>query len=62
MYYVRTLCEGNQEAITSILTLAWQIIPSVNGIVYKDLKQTLRKEQCDVSSIYLTLVFVFTKI
>jgi hypothetical protein len=48
MFYVRSSSEGSQEAITSILTIIWQIVSNVNGIVFKDLKQTLRKEQCDV--------------
>jgi len=26
----------------------FQVVPSVHGIYFKDLKQTLRKEQCDV--------------
>ena len=26
----------------------FQIVPSVKGVHFKDLKQTLRKEQCDV--------------
>lgn len=29
--------------------LLLQVIPSVDGIYFKDLKQTLKKEQCDVS-------------
>ena len=32
-----------------------QIVPSVEGVYFKDLKQTLKKEQCDVSSVFLTL-------
>jgi len=47
MYNMRSSGEGSQEAISSILTLIWRIVASVNGIVFKDLKQTLRKEQCD---------------
>ncbi len=57
MFYVRTSSEGSQDAIASVLTLAWQIISSVNGIVYKDLKQTLRKEQCDVRKMQTLLIF-----
>ena len=33
----------------------FQIIPSVEGIYFKDLKQTLKKEQCDVSLAFLSL-------
>lgn len=49
MYSMRSSGEGSQEAISSILTLIWRVVSSVNGIVFKDLKQTLRKEQCDPS-------------
>lgn len=55
MFYVRSSSEGSQEAITSILTIIWQIVSNVNGIVFKDLKQTLRKEQCDVTLIKIYL-------
>lgn len=55
MFYVRSSSEGSQEAITSILTIIWQIVSNVNGIVFKDLKQTLRKEQCDVILIQICL-------
>lgn len=53
MYYVRISSEGSQEAISSIQTILWQIVSNVNGIVFKDLKQTLRKEQCDVRFEFL---------
>lgn len=49
MYYVRSPCEGSQDAIAMALSLAWLVAPSVHGLYFKDLKQTLRKEQCDVS-------------
>ncbi|XP_064639472.1 protein unc-80 homolog [Lineus longissimus] len=47
MFYVRSPCEGSQEAIGGALSMLWMIVPSVQGIYFKDLKQTLRKEQCD---------------
>ncbi|XP_059153938.1 protein unc-80 homolog isoform X2 [Physella acuta] len=47
MFYVRTPCEGGQDAISGALSLLWLCIPSVEGIYFKDLKQTLKKEQCD---------------
>eukprot|EP00105_Crassostrea_gigas_P024973 XP_011445404.1 PREDICTED: protein unc-80 homolog isoform X2 [Crassostrea gigas] len=47
MFYVRSPCAGSQEAIAGALALIWQVIPSVDGIYFKDLKQTLKKEQCD---------------
>jgi len=34
------------------LLIMLQIVPSVHGIYFKDLKQTLRKEQCDVRIDY----------
>jgi hypothetical protein len=49
MYFVRTSNEGSQEAVSSILSLIWQIVSHVNGIVFKDLKQILKKEQCEPS-------------
>ncbi|XP_036354476.1 protein unc-80 homolog isoform X2 [Octopus sinensis] len=47
IFYVRTPSEGGKECIAGALSLLWQIIPSVEEIYFKDLKQTLRKEQCD---------------
>ncbi|XP_055887561.1 protein unc-80 homolog isoform X2 [Biomphalaria glabrata] len=47
MFYVRTPCEGGQDAISGALSLLWLCIPCVEGIYFKDLKQTLKKEQCD---------------
>ncbi|KAL4233067.1 Protein unc-80 [Mactra antiquata] len=47
MFYVRTPQTYGQEAIAGALNLLWQIVPSVEGIYFKDLKQTLKKEQCD---------------
>ena len=48
MFYVRSSSEGSQEAISTILTIIWQVVSNVNGIIFKDLKQTLKKEQCEV--------------
>ncbi|KAK7491630.1 hypothetical protein BaRGS_00017083 [Batillaria attramentaria] len=47
MFYVRSPCEGGQEAIAGALSLLWLVVPCVEGIYFKDLKQTLKKEQCD---------------
>ncbi|ESO92838.1 hypothetical protein LOTGIDRAFT_232936 [Lottia gigantea] len=47
MFYARSPCEGGQEAIAGALELLHLVIPSVEGIFFKDLKQTLKKEQCD---------------
>ncbi len=49
MHYVRLSSEGSQEAVSSILSLIWKIVSNVNGIVFKDLKQVLKKEQCEPS-------------
>lgn len=49
MFYVRSPAEGGQESIAEALSVLWHVVPSVQGIFFKDLKQTLRKEQCDVS-------------
>jgi len=35
-----------------------QIVPSVEGIYFKDLKQTLKKEQCDVRQYCVALSVV----
>ena len=50
MFYVRSPAEGGIEAIGEALSILWQTVPSVRGVFFKDLKQTLRKEQCDVST------------
>uniref|UniRef100_A0A915C2K7 Transmembrane protein n=1 Tax=Parascaris univalens TaxID=6257 RepID=A0A915C2K7_PARUN len=47
MYYVRSPCEGSDKAIAMALSLTWLIAPHVHGLYFKDLKQTLKKEQCD---------------
>ena len=52
MYFVRTTTDNNQETISSLMTLIWRVVSNVNGIIFKDLKQTLRKEQCDVKIIF----------
>uniref|UniRef100_A0A158R4L5 UNC80 domain-containing protein n=1 Tax=Syphacia muris TaxID=451379 RepID=A0A158R4L5_9BILA len=47
MYYVRSPCPGSLKAIGLALSLIWLVAPYVQGLYFKDLKQTLRKEQCD---------------
>ena len=49
VYHCRAPHEGANEAIANTLSVLWHIIPFVSGIAFKDLKQTLKKEQCDVS-------------
>ncbi|KAJ8947309.1 hypothetical protein NQ318_004561 [Aromia moschata] len=53
MFYVRSPHEDGQKLIGSALSLLWMVVHSVHGIMFKDLKQILRKEQCD-ASILLT--------
>ncbi|KAG1666378.1 Protein unc-80 [Nymphon striatum] len=49
MFYMRTPSESSQDLIGNAISLLWQITPSVQGLTFKDLKQTLRKEQCDTT-------------
>lgn len=45
---IRSPFDSSQELITVGLTLLWQIIPYVHGLVLKDFKQILRKEQAEM--------------
>uniref|UniRef100_A0A915PNH9 Uncharacterized protein n=1 Tax=Setaria digitata TaxID=48799 RepID=A0A915PNH9_9BILA len=47
MHYVRSPCDGSDQAIAMALSVIWLIAPHVHGLYFKDLKQTLKKEQCD---------------
>ncbi|XP_014671826.1 PREDICTED: protein unc-80 homolog [Priapulus caudatus] len=47
MFHVRAPVEGSQEAIAISLSLLWQIVPDVQDVFFKELKQTLKREQCD---------------
>ncbi|XP_076295581.1 unc80, NALCN channel complex subunit isoform X10 [Lasioglossum baleicum] len=53
MFYVRSPHEEGQKLIGTALSILWMVVHSVHGIMFKDLKQILRKEQCD-ASILLT--------
>ncbi|GLG97294.1 Protein unc-80 homolog [Gryllus bimaculatus] len=53
MFYVRSPQEEGQQLIGTALSILWMVVHSVHGIMFKDLKQILRKEQCD-ASILLT--------
>ncbi|KAL4711404.1 hypothetical protein ACJJTC_016158, partial [Scirpophaga incertulas] len=53
MFYVRSPHEDGQRMIGAALSILWMVVHSVHGIMFKDLKQILRKEQCD-ASILLT--------
>ena len=45
MFYVRTPRENGEDMIGTALSLLWMVVHSVQGIMFKDLKQILRKEQ-----------------
>ncbi|KAI6188392.1 Protein unc-80 [Aphelenchoides besseyi] len=47
MFYVRTPCEGSDKSMGLALSVIWLVTPYVHGLYFKDLKQTLKKEQCD---------------
>lgn len=47
MFYVRTPCDGSDKSIAMALSVLWLVIPYVHGVYFKDIKQTLKKEQCD---------------
>uniref|UniRef100_A0A8D8WIK8 Protein unc-80 homolog n=1 Tax=Cacopsylla melanoneura TaxID=428564 RepID=A0A8D8WIK8_9HEMI len=60
MFYVRSPHGEGQRMIGAGLSILWMVVHSVNGIMFKDLKQILRKEQCD-ASILLTANVPSTK-
>eukprot|EP00118_Oscarella_pearsei_P008956 m.48806 g.48806 ORF g.48806 m.48806 type:complete len:1415 (+) comp33927_c0_seq11:615-4859(+) len=43
--------EGAQEIILDILSLLWQVVPSVRGLNLKQLKDRLKKEHCDMTVV-----------
>ena len=45
MFYVRHPKEKSQDLIGQALATLWMVVHSVQGIMFKDLKQILRKEQ-----------------
>ncbi len=45
MFYVRSPRDNGEDMIGSALSLLWMVVHSVQGIMFKDLKQILRKEQ-----------------
>ncbi|KAJ0009452.1 hypothetical protein NQD34_001154 [Periophthalmus magnuspinnatus] len=48
MYFVRTPCvEWGMDAISATLTFLWEVVRYVEGLFFKDLKQTMKKEQCE---------------
>ncbi|XP_072434871.1 protein unc-80 homolog isoform X2 [Chiloscyllium punctatum] len=48
MYFVRTPCEWGMDAISATVTFLWEVVGYVEGLFFKDLKQTMKKEQCEV--------------
>ncbi|KAK4295652.1 hypothetical protein Pmani_031795 [Petrolisthes manimaculis] len=53
MFYVRSPQEASQDHIASALSVLWMVVPSIQGILFKDIKQIFRKEQCD-SALLIT--------
>ncbi|XP_050045385.1 protein unc-80 homolog [Dermacentor andersoni] len=49
MFYIRAPVEGGTELIANAISILWLVVPSVHGLYLKDLKQVLRKEQCDAT-------------
>uniref|UniRef100_A0A7E4W3C8 UNC80 domain-containing protein n=1 Tax=Panagrellus redivivus TaxID=6233 RepID=A0A7E4W3C8_PANRE len=47
MFYVRSPSDGSDKTLAQALSLIWLVAPYVHGLYFKDLKQTLKKEQCD---------------
>lgn len=68
MYFVRTPCEWGMDAISATLTFLWEVVGYVEGLFFKDLKQTMKKEQCEVKLLVTasmpgirneSLIFIF---
>ncbi|XP_071839173.1 protein unc-80 homolog isoform X3 [Apostichopus japonicus] len=47
IYHCRAPHSGASEAVANTLSIIWHIVPFVSGLTVKDIKQTLKKEQCD---------------
>ncbi|KAJ8031313.1 Protein unc-80-like [Holothuria leucospilota] len=47
IYHCRAPHSGASEAVANTLSILWHIVPFVSGLTFKDIKQTLKKEQCD---------------
>lgn len=47
IYYIRSPFENSQKLIADTLSVLCLVVPSVYGLFLKDIKQILRKEQCD---------------
>lgn len=45
----RSPSEGSDKSMAMALSVVWLVVPHVQGLYFKDLKQTLKKEQCDVN-------------
>ena len=51
MFYVRNPRDRGEELIGYALSLLWMVVHHVQGIMFKDLKQILRKEQVNLHII-----------
>ncbi|KAL7675902.1 hypothetical protein ACOME3_002163 [Neoechinorhynchus agilis] len=49
MNFVRTPAEGYADCVNATLSLLWMCMPHVKNFSWKDFKQLLRKEQCELS-------------
>ena len=56
MFYVRHPKEKCQELIGQALATLWMVVHSVQGIMFKDLKQILRKEQVRTFMVVVYLI------
>ncbi|KAA8579733.1 hypothetical protein FQN60_006826 [Etheostoma spectabile] len=62
MYFVRTPCEWGMDAISATLTFLWEVVGYVEGLFFKDLKQTMKKEQCEVKLLtYVRDIYPFRR-
>ncbi|XP_063871430.1 protein unc-80 homolog isoform X10 [Scylla paramamosain] len=49
MLYTRNPQQSSQEYISAALSILWTVVPSIQGILFKDIKQIFRKEQCETA-------------
>ena len=47
MSYVRNPSENNLNGVESVMSVLWHIVPSLDGVSFREIKVLLRREQCD---------------
>ncbi|XP_063722900.1 protein unc-80-like isoform X4 [Symsagittifera roscoffensis] len=62
MYFIRNPSPYSQQATATTLSVLWMIVRSVRGLTFKDLKQTLKKEQCDPALLVTAIIPVAKKL